>query len=275
MRVHTTTSHARTCCRVPGILGHNCVHSVFGGPHQRHGILRTSRGLCAEARTTHQPPHRLLCKHEQISGKPWSDGCPVFDEPALMRRPDVGVHADNAMQQPHNTLRHQSVSRANTSARQQGWAGFQLRGGGGFDTALWLAPPKKAQWTAPPNSYRDGPPAPGGDTDPNLGNKMEIGFWNQRVEGVQNVTICHVFFLGGGAFQWSKMFSVPSAPESIITDSWCCQLSPFPEPPPPPLLGGSIDPRLPQQITPKGCQSKVCFCDSCPTKRTVKQSAFR
>ena len=44
-------------------------------------------------------------------------------------------------------------------------------------------------------------------------------------------------------FQFSKKFS---APEFIITDERSCQLSPFPQAPPPPVLGDSIEPPPPQ-----------------------------
>ena len=52
--------------------------------------------------------------------------------------------------------------------------------------------------------------------------------------GFRKVIICHAF--DGEKidhFQWKKKLLVPSVPDFRITDSWSCQLSPFPIPPTP------------------------------------------
>ena len=65
-----------------------------------------------------------------------------------------------------------------------GQAGFQLEGGG-VDRAPWLdpPPPKGAQLTGPPKSYRDGSPGLGGDPDPTIGKKMKMGFLESAHRG--------------------------------------------------------------------------------------------
>ena len=50
--------------------------------------------------------------------------------------------------------------------------------GGGVDRALWLdpaPPPKRAQLTGLPKSYRDGPPGPRGDPGPGGGGELRSG----------------------------------------------------------------------------------------------------
>ena len=60
-------------------------------------------------------------------------------------------------------------------AQPLGWAGFQLRGGGGSDTALWLDTPPKPSIDGPQNPTETDPRAPE-VTRAQTSAKMEMGF---------------------------------------------------------------------------------------------------
>ena len=104
-----------------------------------------------------------------------------------------------------------------------GWAGFQR---GRVDRAPWLAPPPpppKAQLTGPQNPTDTDPRAPEVARTRNWAKKKkkENGiFWNQRVEGVQKSHHLQCFWWGEKLtiFKGQKKFSVPLAPDFIITD---------------------------------------------------------
>ena len=55
-------------------------------------------------------------------------------------------------------------------------------------------PPKRAQLTGLPKSYRDGPPGPRGDPGPKFGKKNENGIFGiSALRGLRKVIICHGF----------------------------------------------------------------------------------
>ena len=148
-------------------------------------------------------------------------------------------------------------AKAKDHSSSKGWAGSQLWGGWGVDTALSLDPshPKKGlDRRGLQNPTETDPPGPGGLTRPQKSAKHQNGILESACRGGSEKSSFAMYLVGkkNDHFQCSQQFSAPSAPEFTIPDYWSCQLSPFPEPPPPPP--SSIDPLPKLKIRlPKTC----------------------
>ena len=106
----------------------------------------------------------------------------------------------------------------NQCTAAKGVGGLFNWGGGGSIEPPGKTPPRRAQLTGPPKSYRADPRAPK-VAGPEIRQKRKTGFLESARRGGSEKSSFAMYLLGGKIdhFQWSKKLSAPSASDFIIT----------------------------------------------------------